>query len=287
MRLHANACTRGRGCAGSNYPFLTSKERDIETGLDYFLARYYSSTQGRFTSADEPFADQGEEDPQSWNLYLYAGNNPLLFTDPMGLWKWVDPDKNGNRFLQREKDDDWQTLATFLNNNSDDTYYREDLEKAFSGGGLGEGTIVDVTGASPRFTSSRGGVQDASWVLVPLPKAPKLVRTVLGLLRAFGSESTSTPKIPGRKIEPVQVKLTENSAGNLAPLRPLHKTLDQRILQYFRGKSTEELMEALKPGRREALRVKPDGTIMNGNHRIQVLRERGIDVNNLPRESYP
>jgi RHS repeat-associated protein len=35
---------------------FTQKERDIETGLDYFGARYYSSTQGRFTSADEPFA---------------------------------------------------------------------------------------------------------------------------------------------------------------------------------------------------------------------------------------
>jgi RHS repeat-associated protein len=35
-----------------NYPFLTTKERDNETGLDYFLARYYSSTQGRFTGVD-------------------------------------------------------------------------------------------------------------------------------------------------------------------------------------------------------------------------------------------
>ena len=32
---------------------FTQKERDIETGLDYFLARYYSSMQGRFTSPDE------------------------------------------------------------------------------------------------------------------------------------------------------------------------------------------------------------------------------------------
>ncbi|HEV8370417.1 MAG TPA: RHS repeat-associated core domain-containing protein [Pyrinomonadaceae bacterium] len=39
--------------AGLNYPFLTSKERDNETGLDYFLARYYSSAMGRFTSPDE------------------------------------------------------------------------------------------------------------------------------------------------------------------------------------------------------------------------------------------
>ena len=33
---------------------------------------------------------------------------------------------------------------------------------------------------------------------------------------------------------------------------------------------------------REALRARPDGTIMNGNHRIQVLRERGVDVDSLP-----
>ena len=44
---------RARECAGSHYPFLTSKERDSESKLDYFLARYYSSTHGRFTSPDE------------------------------------------------------------------------------------------------------------------------------------------------------------------------------------------------------------------------------------------
>ena len=63
---------------------FTLKERDNETGLDYFLARYYSSTQGRFTSADEPFADQIADDPQSWNLYTYVRNNPLIATDPDG-----------------------------------------------------------------------------------------------------------------------------------------------------------------------------------------------------------
>ena len=63
---------------------FTSKERDVETGLDYFLARYYSSTQGRFTSPDEPFAGQFEEDPQTWNLYAYTSNNPLARVDADG-----------------------------------------------------------------------------------------------------------------------------------------------------------------------------------------------------------
>ena len=82
---------------------FTRKERDNETGLDYFLARYYSSTQGRFTSTD-PFnvvleAQAAAElnprkaqaalqaylsEPQQWNRYSYAINNPLLYVDPTG-----------------------------------------------------------------------------------------------------------------------------------------------------------------------------------------------------------
>lgn len=68
------------------------KERDAETagsssqGLDFFGARYYSAAQGRFTSPDPLGAGAGKvEDPQSWNLYAYARNNPLLYTDPDGM----------------------------------------------------------------------------------------------------------------------------------------------------------------------------------------------------------
>lgn len=56
----------------------------METGLDYFGARYISGAQGRFTSPDKPFADQHPEGPQSWNLYGYVRNNPLRFIDPTG-----------------------------------------------------------------------------------------------------------------------------------------------------------------------------------------------------------
>src|ERR1700678_3949692 len=57
-------------------PRCSSKERDSETGLDYFGFRYMSFAQGRFTSADEPLIDQFATDPQSWNLYSYVRNNP-------------------------------------------------------------------------------------------------------------------------------------------------------------------------------------------------------------------
>ena len=70
-------------------PLFTGKERDAETGLDYFGARYMSAAQGRFTSPDAPFNDQNPSDPQSWNLYGYVRNNPLRAIDPDGM-KCVD-----------------------------------------------------------------------------------------------------------------------------------------------------------------------------------------------------
>jgi len=63
---------------------FTGKERDAESGLDYFGARYYASTMGRWTSPDLPFADQSPQDPQSWNLYGYVRNNPLDSIDTNG-----------------------------------------------------------------------------------------------------------------------------------------------------------------------------------------------------------
>lgn len=63
---------------------FTGKERDTETGLDYFGARYYSSTQGRFTSVDPENAGADPSNPQSWNGYAYALNNPLRYQDPDG-----------------------------------------------------------------------------------------------------------------------------------------------------------------------------------------------------------
>lgn len=65
------------------HPGYTGKERDAESGLDYFGARYYGSTMGRFMSPD-PLGGH-LENPQSLNKYAYALNNPLTNTDPTGL----------------------------------------------------------------------------------------------------------------------------------------------------------------------------------------------------------
>jgi RHS repeat-associated protein len=61
------------------------KERDVESDLDYFGARYMRAASGRFTTVD-PLMDieASMADPQRWNRYGYALNNPLKFTDPDG-----------------------------------------------------------------------------------------------------------------------------------------------------------------------------------------------------------
>jgi hypothetical protein len=58
----------------------------------------------------------------------------------------------------------------------------------------------------------------------------------------------------------------------------------KQALEYWRQQPTDDIVQSLAPGQREALRVKPDGRVMNGNTRIRVLEERGYDVNSLPRE---
>ena len=78
----------GPGCTGADTSPLgtehrfTEKERDTESGNDYFGARYYASTMGRFMSPDwspypmaVPYLDF--RNPQSLNLFIYALNNPL------------------------------------------------------------------------------------------------------------------------------------------------------------------------------------------------------------------
>jgi RHS repeat-associated protein len=70
-------------------PRSTGKERDAESGNDYFMARYYNSATGRFLSPDwsakvQPVPYAKLDDPQSLNLYSYVRNNPMSRTDPTG-----------------------------------------------------------------------------------------------------------------------------------------------------------------------------------------------------------
>lgn len=81
--MRSAACTSAMYSSAS---LFTGKERDQESGLDNFTARYYSGAMGRFLSPDPSglyYADP--TNPQSLNLYSYVQNNPLINTDLNGL----------------------------------------------------------------------------------------------------------------------------------------------------------------------------------------------------------
>jgi RHS repeat-associated protein len=72
----------GQSCLSSHF---TGKEGDSESGNDYFGARYYASSMGRFLSPDPILQnDLRLINPQRWNKYAYVINNPLILTDPTG-----------------------------------------------------------------------------------------------------------------------------------------------------------------------------------------------------------
>src|SRR2546430_232662 len=104
--------------SGLDYPFLTLKERDNETGLDYFGARYYASGQGRFTGADPLLSSGTIQSPQSWNRYSYVLNNPLMLTDPDGLYVFdstvSDPEREEFRKgLSKARSNLWKIASTY------------------------------------------------------------------------------------------------------------------------------------------------------------------------------
>jgi RHS repeat-associated protein len=65
---------------------FTSYERDSESSLDYAGARFYSSSQGRFTSVDPLMASAVTANPQTLNRYSYVSNSPLNIIDPTGMF---------------------------------------------------------------------------------------------------------------------------------------------------------------------------------------------------------
>jgi RHS repeat-associated protein len=81
--------TPSGNCPDATEHHFTGKERDTESGNDYFGARYYASSMGRFMSPDwaakaEPVPYAKLDNPQSLNLYAYVLNNPLRAVDADG-----------------------------------------------------------------------------------------------------------------------------------------------------------------------------------------------------------
>jgi RHS repeat-associated protein len=94
----------GYGGSGENPRKFTGKERDAETGLDYFGARYMSAPRRAGSRRPDPLLNSGRPWlPQSWNRYAYTLNNPLRFTDPTGLYEWDSKCKQNDSACEQNR----------------------------------------------------------------------------------------------------------------------------------------------------------------------------------------
>jgi hypothetical protein len=75
----------------------------------------------------------------------------------------------------------------------------------------------------------------------------------------------------------------------LEPLKPVHadRSLIPSKLEKYGRLCDQEMVASLRPGQPGTSKVRPDGTVVDGHHRIKILRDRGIDVDALPREVIP
>lgn len=72
------------------------------------------------------------------------------------------------------------------------------------------------------------------------------------------------------------------------PLKPLHAatSLSRPKLAFFERWSTAQLKQSLLPQQEHSLKARPDGVMLDGHHRVEVLRQCGEMVDALPREVF-
>jgi len=251
---------------------FTGKERDTESGLDYFGARYYASSMGRWMSPDWaagadplPYADLS--DPQTLNLYSYTQNNPLARRDPDGHASYQDCNGGTQQCWQGdyngERDCSGSAGCLFWT--------------AGANNGAGEWQGSDPT---PPPGDPAG---DAFTGLTRMMLAHSWGDFNYGLRTMGGGYAKALVNGP----TPAGVALAVGLP--LVPLKPLHSgdLLEKNSnISDIRKMSTQEIKDSLQPGQPGSLKVKADGTVMDGNTRLRVLQERGVDTNSLPREPY-
>ena len=150
----------GLGSGDPNTVRFTGKERDVETGLDYFEARYMSAAQGRFTSPDPGNAGAFASNPQSWNAYSYVVNNPLKYTDPHGLsYQVCEADGNNCANISDEEFEKFRKTK--------DLNFRGGSSGSIYAGNTRSGTFrqTDFDLTSPTFMAVTRGMRQAAPVV--------------------------------------------------------------------------------------------------------------------------
>jgi RHS repeat-associated protein len=199
---------------------------DPETNLYDTLSRKFTSAQGRFLSPDEPFIDQSELNPQSWNLYGYVRNNPLGAIDPDGH-ACVDVsggkaddgtgggcpeagvDKDGNETSQEVKVNGQAPLSADEQRISD---FAGEMNKRpmakFVGAVAGGGAIVGATGGAALYYFSSAAT--VTTLGITAARAAPLLPVVAGALEKLQKLGISVEAANEIVASPESQKLVDN-----------------------------------------------------------------------------
>jgi RHS repeat-associated protein len=238
---------------------FTSKERDVETGLDYFGARYYSSVLGRFTVTDGGAPDQS--DPQSWNRYRYARNNPLFYIDPTGN---KDEPAKDNRINQSLATDQALLEVIKVSNNFSQRSFEDNLKKGTLYGNLDKGA-----GAILRGLCAEAYVLEALRTRVPAfaqPEFPGVGNLLPDILYVIPS---------GRPRYTVRIPLI----GSITIGSDIHWTIDN--VATTTGTTTVDLGTNVQTAWVEVKAGIAPSTIMKGAEQVAAYA-KGIQLAKLP-----
>jgi RHS repeat-associated protein len=204
---------------------FTGQDRDGETGLDYFGARYFHSSHGRFTSPDPLLSSGRVAMPQSWNRYAYALNNPLRYVDPSGLYEYAagTTDEQKRKFeaaLQQAKTK-LADIAAFYGTDSEEY---EDADRALK--------AYDAAGVVVKFGTLDKGTQGTTQGTLSATGTNSVVVTIDLKQADTGTELLTTIAHEGShakdNLEYQAAALAANNLGSLGlgeyihDLRPTH-----------------------------------------------------------------
>lgn len=157
----------------------TGKERDVETGMDYFGARYFNAAHGRFTSVD-PLLQSGRTlEPQTWNRYAFVDNNPLRYVDVDGRQKSSANQKTPAKPLaQRYKPDSKRRVPKVQTANGDDLVGQGSTVgtiKLQNGKSIDAGKLVNKNDGSP-LTNCHGYTFTGGELIIGNGEVPELLK---------------------------------------------------------------------------------------------------------------